>query len=110
VLFRLGELAMQAETAAVYSRAVVEGGDARFSVPVRRAMARIYARDSALQVATEAIRWLRGCDLKDDPPTLERALRLPQIHDAQAGLMADLDEVAAAVTGRDAPASERMAN
>jgi alkylation response protein AidB-like acyl-CoA dehydrogenase len=110
VLFRLGDLAMQAETAAVFCRAVVEGGDARYAVPARRAMARIYARDCALQVATEAIRWLRGCDLKDDPAALEKALKLPQIHEAQAGLMADLDGVAAALTGREASPSERMAN
>lgn len=109
VLFRLGDLAMQAETAAVFSRAVVEGGDARFSPPVRRAMARIYARDSAASIGAEAIRWLRGCDQKDDLASLERALKLPQIHEAQAGLMSDLDEVAAELTGR-ASADGRLAS
>lgn len=101
VLFRLGELAMQAETAGVYAKAVVDGGDARFSPPVRKAMARIYARDSAANVANEAIKWLRGCNLKDDLASMERGLKLPQIHEAQAGLLSDLDEVAAELTGRE---------
>jgi len=109
VLFRLGELAMLAETAAVYSRSVVADGDARFSVPMRRAMARVYARECALTIGTQAIRWLRGCDLKDDLASLERALRLPQIYEAQSGLMNDLDEVAAELTGRETSSAGRLA-
>jgi len=99
VLFRLGELTMQAETAANLCHAAV-GEMVRGPRPtpeVHRAMARIYARESAANVAHEGLLWLRGCDLKDDVGSLEKALLTREIHEAMSGHMADLDLVAKAV-------------
>ncbi len=103
VLFRLGELAMQAETAANLSKAAAgTGRGPRPSPEVHRAMARLYARESAANVAHEGLKWLRGCDLKEEVSSLERALLAREIHEAQAGLMADLDLVGKALCGAEA--------
>ncbi|MBI5543324.1 MAG: acyl-CoA dehydrogenase family protein [Deltaproteobacteria bacterium] len=97
VLFRLGELAMLAETAAGLARAAASPGRGpRPATEVHRAMARVYARECAASVAHEGLTWLRGCDLPDDVGALERALLTREIHEAQAGLMADLDLIAKA--------------
>jgi alkylation response protein AidB-like acyl-CoA dehydrogenase len=95
VLFRLGELAMQAETCAIFARAAAsEGKGPRPAPEIHRAMARVYARECAANVAHEGLTWLRGCDLKEDVGALERALLTREIHEAQAGLMTDLDTIA----------------
>ena len=72
-------------------------------------MARIYARECASHVADEGLTWLRGCDLKDDVASLERALLTREIHEAQSGLMADLDLVAKGLCAADA-AAQRLAS
>jgi alkylation response protein AidB-like acyl-CoA dehydrogenase len=103
VLFRLGELAMQAETAAQLCKAAsVEGRQPRPERQVHRAMARLYARECAANIAHEGLAWLRGCDLKDDVGTLEKALLMREIHEAQSGLLADLDFVARALCAVEA--------
>jgi len=110
VLFRLGELAMQAESAAVLCRA--SAGEARGPHPepaIHKAMARVYARETALCVAGEAVKWLRGCDLPVAAGELERSLRLAEIHAAQAGLVSDMDRVARAICGVDTAAGLQRA-
>ena len=104
VLFRLGDMAMRAETAAALCKAAATP-DTRGPRPapaVHRAMARIYARQAAASIAHEAMVWLRGCDLKDDLAAVERSLHLSSIHEAQAGLMTDLDLVARALCAPEA--------
>jgi alkylation response protein AidB-like acyl-CoA dehydrogenase len=111
ILFRLGDLAMRAETAAALCSAAAAPDPGRSPRPapaVFKAMARVYARDMAASIAQEAITLLRGADLKDDLATLHRAMRLQEIHEAQLGMMADLDEVARGVIGLEAD-STRMA-
>jgi alkylation response protein AidB-like acyl-CoA dehydrogenase len=104
VLFRLGELAMQAETAAALSRAASGTPlGPRPPAPIHKAMARIYAREAAATVAHEGVKWLRGCDAKDDAVTLERALGVPDIDAGWAGLVADLDSVAQHLCGTARP-------
>jgi alkylation response protein AidB-like acyl-CoA dehydrogenase len=95
VLFRLGELAMQAETAGALARAAA--GAARGPTPpaaVHEAMARIYAREAAATVAHEGTRWLRACDRPEAAASLHAALKVAAIDDAFEGHMADLDAVA----------------
>jgi len=55
-------------------------------------MARIHARDAALKVATEGLRWAIGAGQSD--PNLPQSLNLPGIYAAQAGLIEDMDFVA----------------
>ncbi|MGC4116634.1 MAG: acyl-CoA dehydrogenase family protein [Myxococcales bacterium] len=113
VLFRLGELAMQAEVAANFAKAAAGVQVVKAPKPapeVYKAMARVCARSAADHVAHEGLTWLRGCDLKDDVGLLEKALLTREIHEAQAGLMADLDQIAKAICSADAGAAERMAS
>jgi hypothetical protein len=77
-------------------------------VPVRQALSRIYARQAAMNIATEGLRWITG-SIQDGPdPWLARhpsngntparalvdLLNLPAIVDAQLGLVEDMDFVA----------------
>ena len=54
-------------------------------------MARIHAREAALKVATEGLRWAIGAGQTD--PNLASSLNLPAIYAAQAGLIEDMDFV-----------------
>jgi alkylation response protein AidB-like acyl-CoA dehydrogenase len=95
VLFRLGELIAHAETAAVFAERVSQRPTHAIPLDVasRQALARIFARQAALKVATDALQWLMGAGQSD--PHLPAALNLTAIHSAQAGLIADMDLAAA---------------
>jgi hypothetical protein len=94
ILFRLGELIAYVETAAIFSEFVTsEPTEAiNLDVPTRQAMARIHAREAALKIATEGLRWSIGGGQTD--PNLAGSLNLPAIYQAQAGLIDDMDLVA----------------
>ncbi len=95
ILFRLGELITFAETAAIFSERVVDKPTEAIAldVPTRQAMARIHAREAALKVACDGLRWAAGAGQTD--PNLAAGLNLPAIYAAQAGLIEDMDFVAA---------------
>ncbi len=105
VLFRLGEMMMRAEVAANFARfAAGRGrGDYQpfFAPAAVKAMSRVCAREAALDIAGEALRWVRGTE-GGDSPDLEAALGLPAINLSARGLLADLDVVARAVNEQDA--------
>jgi alkylation response protein AidB-like acyl-CoA dehydrogenase len=109
VLLRLGELMAVAEAAAALCRradaalgeVLHEKADRRLTPEALAAAARVFAREAALKVAEEGLRWVRGAT--EDPAVsggLEEALGLDAIHAAQAGLIDDMDAVADAVYGR----------
>ena len=56
-------------------------------------MARVHARDAALKVASEGLRWAIGAGQTD--PNLKRLLDLDAAVAAQAGLVEDMDKIAA---------------
>jgi len=91
VLFRLGELIAYTETAAIFAERVQSHPTEAIPLdtPTRQALARIHARDAALKVATEGLRWAIGAGQSD--PNLANSLNLPAIYQAQAGLIADMD-------------------
>lgn len=95
VLFRLGELVAHAEGAAVFAERVVQKPTEAIAldVPVRQALSRIFAREAALKVATDGLRWTLGAGQTD--PQLAQSLNLPAIYQAQDGLIADMDFAAA---------------
>jgi alkylation response protein AidB-like acyl-CoA dehydrogenase len=95
ILFRLGELIAHAETAAIFAeRALAHPSAAgRIDPPTLQAMARVEARRAALKVATDGLRWITGAGQTD--PNLAGLLNLPAIYAAQAGLIGDMDCVAA---------------
>ena len=93
VLLRLGEVIARVEcSSSLVRRAANTAPDAksamRVAPPALAAAARIFARDAALHVVDEGIRWAGA------------QTGVAQVHAAQAGLLADMDAVADAVYGR----------
>ena len=76
ILFRLGELIAYAETAAIFAERVVRQPTAAIplDVPTRQAMSRIHAREAALKVACDGLRWAIGAGQTD--PNLAASLQL----------------------------------
>lgn len=98
VLFRLGELVAYAETAALFSERVLKQPTEAINldVPTRQALARIHAREAALKVAADGLRWTIGAGQTD--AQLADSLNLPAIYQTQTGLIADMDFAAAELT------------
>jgi alkylation response protein AidB-like acyl-CoA dehydrogenase len=103
VLFRMGQLIAYAEGAASLAKRAArakentlnEKADKRFKPEALSAMSRICARETAMMVAEEGIRWVSGADgiADDDIGSFERMIGLSKIHQVQAGLLADMDYV-----------------
>lgn len=91
ILFRLGELVANTEAAAVFAQSAAEPptGAIPLGVPVRQALSRIYAREVALKVVTEGLRWTAAAGQSDLDPSA--GLNLPAVHQAQMGLINDMD-------------------
>ncbi|MFQ5436366.1 MAG: acyl-CoA dehydrogenase family protein, partial [Anaerolineae bacterium] len=91
ILFRLGELIAYAETAAIFAERVLKFPTEaiRLDIPTRQALARIHAREAALKVAADGLRWTVGAGQND--PNLADSLNLPAIYQAQTGLIADMN-------------------
>ncbi len=104
VLFRLGELVAHAESAGALSRRAAaaaagtldDKADRRFDAHALAVIARIFAREAAMKVSEEGLRWVAG---SADPAlgldaSLAAALPLAAIRSAQAGLVADMTALA----------------
>jgi alkylation response protein AidB-like acyl-CoA dehydrogenase len=104
ILFRLGDWIALAESAAAMARYAADGSPkvSQYAEPVVQAMSRIHAREAALRVATEGMRWIHGTEALDGAALreLEAELEMPTVHAAQHGLMADSDLVAQALRER----------
>lgn len=117
VLLRLGELVAWGEGAASLVRRAARASagaldaksDTRFAPPVLAALARIFAREAALKIASDGMRWVAGADAAAaaDAAGISASLGLGAIHRAQDGLLADMDGVADALFGRTATPPER---
>ncbi|MBZ5619221.1 MAG: acyl-CoA dehydrogenase family protein [Acidobacteriia bacterium] len=104
ILLRLGEWIAFAESAGGLSRRAAlmaegrlnEKANQRFDPVAFAAISRIFAREAALKVAEEGLRWITGAGGVTDAEmgAFEAALGLPAVHRAQAGLIADMDSVA----------------
>ena len=104
VLFRIGELVAHAESAAALARraAAAAAGeelspkiDRRFDAAALAALSRVFARDTAMKVGFEGLRWVIGAAAEGalDPAAVARAIGIERIEAAQAGA---LDDMAAA--------------
>jgi len=110
ILLRIGEWIAYAESAATLARRaalVAEGrvnekANDRFDAEAMAAISRIFAREAAMKVAQDGLRYITGAGGMGDAemPAFEAALGLSAIHRAQAGLVADMDYVADALYGR----------
>jgi alkylation response protein AidB-like acyl-CoA dehydrogenase len=107
VMFRLGELIAYAECAgslASHAARAAEGklnskAHTRFTPEALAAISRVFAREAAMKVAEDGMRWIVGADEINDGEmaALEKKFNLSAIHRAQAGLIADMDFVAEVV-------------
>jgi hypothetical protein len=80
-----------------------EKANQRFDSAALAAISRIFARDASMRVGEEGMRWLSGCTAgisAAEIAALESAINLPAIHQAQAGLMGDMDLLADVLYGR----------
>ena len=119
ILLRLGELIAYAESAGSLARRASlaaenrlnEKANRRFDATALAAISRVFAREAALKVAEDGLRWVVGAGGLNDAemPAFEASLGLPAIHRAQAGLLADLDYIADVLYGRAAKRSELAA-
>lgn len=108
VLLRLGELIAYAECAgsmACRAAAAADGNldtksDARFDSRTLAALSRVFARDAAMKVAEEGTRLVLGAATESDHHELREVLPAGAIHDAQKGLIADMDQIADSIYGR----------
>jgi alkylation response protein AidB-like acyl-CoA dehydrogenase len=109
VQLRLGELVAYAECAGALARraataldgALPEKSDTRFTPQMLATISRVFARDAALKVAEDGLRWVRGASEPDtDLSGFEPAVPMDGVRRAQAGLLTDMDHVADAVYGR----------
>jgi alkylation response protein AidB-like acyl-CoA dehydrogenase len=119
ILLRLGELISYAECASSLARRASlaaenklhEKANRRFDATALAAISRIFAREAALKVAEEGLRWVVGAGGVSDAdiPAFEASLGLPAIHRAQAGLISDMDHVADVLYGRAAKKADLAA-
>jgi alkylation response protein AidB-like acyl-CoA dehydrogenase len=110
ILFRLGELIAYAECAEAFARRAAGAAqgqlspkaDTRFDAAALSAMSRVFAREAAIKVGEEGMRWLCGSAGVTDAEVgeFEQKMRLSEIHRAQAGLIVDMDHVADALYAR----------
>ena len=101
ILLRLGEWIAYAECAGSLARRAAlmaegrlnEKANQRFDQAALAAIARIFAREAALKVAQESLRWIIGAGPEGQSAgdaelaAFEAALNLPAIHRAQIGLI-----------------------
>jgi alkylation response protein AidB-like acyl-CoA dehydrogenase len=116
ILLRLGELIAYAECAGSLSRRagllsegkLNEKANRRFDAAAIAALGRIFAREAALKVSEDGLRWVVGAGGLSDAEVagFETSLGLPAIHRAQSGLIADLDYIADVLYGRAVKSKE----
>src|SRR5579872_4832028 len=112
ILLRLGELIAYAESAGSLARRAAlmadnklnEKTNRRFDAAALAAISRIFAREAALKVAEEGLRWIVGAGGVEsaEMESFQKAIGLSAIHQAQAGLVGDMDFVADVLYGRAA--------
>jgi alkylation response protein AidB-like acyl-CoA dehydrogenase len=112
ILLRLGEWIAYAECAGCLARraALMAAGrlndkaNLRFDATALAALSRVFAREAALKVAEEGLRWVAGAGAVSDAEmaAFETSLGLPAIHRAQAGLLSDMDYIADVLYNRAA--------
>lgn len=104
ILLRIGEWIAYAESAASLVRRAVrmaegklhEKANRRFDTNALAALSRVFAREAALKVAGDGMRWVCGAGGLNDAEVsaFETSLQLSAVHRAQAGLIVDMDFVA----------------
>jgi alkylation response protein AidB-like acyl-CoA dehydrogenase len=112
ILLRIGEWIAFAESAGCLARRAARAAEGklnekasrRFDVDALAAISRVFAREAALKVAEEGLRWVVGAGGVTDAemPAFETSLQLSAMHRAQAGLISDMDFIADVLYSRAA--------
>ena len=112
ILLRLGEWIAYAESAASLARRAArladgklhEKANRRFDATALAALSRVFAREAALKVTEEGMRWVCGAGSMSDVEiaAFETSLQLSAVHRAQVGLMSDMDFIADVLYARAA--------
>jgi alkylation response protein AidB-like acyl-CoA dehydrogenase len=110
ILFRLGELIAYAEGAGSLARRAARSARGemnpkshmRFNADSLAALSRIAARDAAMKIVSEGMRWIGGLISEAEAKSLENKLFIAPVYRAQAGLIQDMDYVADILYGRNA--------
>ena len=112
ILLRIGEWIAFAESAGCLARRAAralegklhEKANRRFNPAALAAISRVFAREAALKVAQEGLRWLAGAGGINETefPAFETSLQFSAVHRAQAGLLSDMDFIADVLYARAA--------
>jgi len=112
ILLRLGEWIAYAECSGCLARRAArsaegklhEKASGRFDADGVAALSRVFAREAALKVAEEGLRWMIGAGGVGAGETVsfETSLQLTAVHVAQAGLISDMDHIADVLYARAA--------
>jgi alkylation response protein AidB-like acyl-CoA dehydrogenase len=119
ILLRLGELIAYAECAGSFSQRAARAkenklhdkANRRFDAGGLATLSRVFAREAALKVAENGLRWViaAGGLSEKEIEAFEKRIGLALIHKAQLGLIADLDFIADVLYGRAAKRSDMAA-
>ena len=103
VLFRIGELVAYCECAESMARKAAKSAsnelhpkaDHRFDSNTLAAMARIFAREAAMKVSQDGLRWILGTGgiSNEEVAAFTKSLDMTSIYQTQDGLMDDMDIV-----------------
>ncbi len=115
ILLRLGEWIAYAESAGALARRAArmaegklgEKASRRFDTAALSAISRIFAREAALRVAQEGMRWVGGARPEGVDADFQAAVNFAAISRAQRGLLADMDLVADVLYGRAKAAAQK---
>ena len=112
ILLRIGEWIAYAECAGTLARRAAllaesklnEKANRRFDATALAALSRVFARDAALKVTEDGLRWVCGAGGVSDVEmsSFETSLQLSAVHRAQAGLISDMDLIADVLYARAA--------
>lgn len=110
ILFKLGELIAHAEGSASLARKAARAAQgklnskahSRFNAESLAMFSRIAARDAAMKIVSECVRWIESLIPDSEALNLEKKMFIPQIYRAQAGMLQDMDCVADVLYGRNA--------
>jgi len=111
ILLRIGEWIAWAECSGSMARranraangTLHEKANARFDAATLAVLSRIFARDAAMKVGQDGLKWILGADTLTPAETadFERKLNLSAIYQTQTGQLEDMDQARNALYGKN---------
>jgi len=98
IAYAEGAAALARRAAAAGRGALPSKGDRRFAPAALAAVSRVFAREAAMKVGEEGLRWVAGA--LPSGAAADVPLPLDRVRAVQGGLLADMNEVADALYNR----------